>query len=128
MPKGVPNLPTDALTAQHFAIEIAGVEVAQFSEFSGGAIEVEVLELKENTTEGKLITHKAPGVTKWPTLTLKRALNSSTDLEDWFKAASEGRVVDAGQLVVEIGIAPVKPAEFVIFRIAQFSGGASVAE
>jgi phage tail sheath protein FI len=29
---------------------------------------------------------------------------------------------DVGQLIVEIGIAPVKPAEFVIFRIAQFSG------
>ena len=29
---------------------------------------------------------------------------------------------DAGQLIVEIGIAPVKPAEFVVFRIAQFSG------
>jgi phage tail sheath protein FI len=37
-------------------------------------------------------------------------------------------VIDAGQLVVEIGIAPVKPAEFVIFRIAQFSGGASLTE
>ena len=35
---------------------------------------------------------------------------------------------DAGQLVVDIGIAPVKPAEFVIFRIAQFSGGATVEE
>jgi phage tail sheath protein FI len=37
-------------------------------------------------------------------------------------------VVDAGQLVVEIGIAPVKPAEFVVFRIAQFSGGAALSE
>jgi hypothetical protein len=37
-------------------------------------------------------------------------------------------VVDAGQVVVEIGIAPVKPAEFVVFRIAQFSGGALVNE
>jgi Bacteriophage tail sheath protein len=37
-------------------------------------------------------------------------------------------VVDRGQLVVEIGIAPVKPAEFVIFRIAQFSGGAALSE
>ena len=35
---------------------------------------------------------------------------------------------DAGQLIVEIGIAPVKPAEFVIFRISQYSGGGSVAE
>jgi phage tail sheath protein FI len=37
-------------------------------------------------------------------------------------------VVDRGQLIVEIGIAPVKPAEFVIFRIAQYSGGAALSE
>jgi phage tail sheath protein FI len=33
--------------------------------------------------------------------------------------------IDAGQVVCEIGVAPVKPAEFVIFRLSQFSGGAS---
>jgi phage tail sheath protein FI len=32
-------------------------------------------------------------------------------------------VVDAGQVVCEIGIAPVKPAEFVIFRLSQYTGG-----
>jgi phage tail sheath protein FI len=31
---------------------------------------------------------------------------------------------DLGQMVVEIGIAPVKPAEFVIFRISQWSPSA----
>ncbi len=31
-------------------------------------------------------------------------------------------VRDVGQLIIEVGIAPVKPAEFVIFRISQFSG------
>ncbi|MFF3545660.1 phage tail sheath family protein [Streptomyces platensis] len=31
--------------------------------------------------------------------------------------------VDLGRVVCEIGIAPVKPAEFVVFRLAQFSGG-----
>jgi len=35
---------------------------------------------------------------------------------------------DAGMLIVEIGIAPVKPAEFVVFRISQFSGGAGLEE
>ena len=35
---------------------------------------------------------------------------------------------DVGQLIVEIGIAPVKPAEFVIFRISQYSGGGGVEE
>jgi uncharacterized protein len=39
-------------------------------------------------------------------------------------------VVDAGQVICEVGIAPVKPAEFVIFRLSQFTGGgqAEVAE
>ena len=34
--------------------------------------------------------------------------------------------IDAGQVICEIGIAPVKPAEFVIFRLAQMSGGTSL--
>jgi len=31
---------------------------------------------------------------------------------------------DVGQLIIDIGLAPVKPAEFVIFRISQFTPGA----
>jgi hypothetical protein len=34
-------------------------------------------------------------------------------------------VIEAGQVVVEVGIAPVKPAEFVIFKISQFTAGAA---
>jgi len=34
--------------------------------------------------------------------------------------------IDAGQVVCEIGLAPVKPAEFVIFRLSQYSGGTSL--
>jgi phage tail sheath protein FI len=33
--------------------------------------------------------------------------------------------IDEGKLVVEVGIAPVKPAEFVIFRISQFKDAAA---
>ncbi len=33
-----------------------------------------------------------------------------------------------GRVVCEIGIAPVKPAEFVIFRLAQFSSGSGELE
>lgn len=32
-------------------------------------------------------------------------------------------VIDAGQVVCEIGVAPTKPAEFVVFRLSQWSGG-----
>ncbi|MFN8524433.1 MAG: phage tail sheath subtilisin-like domain-containing protein [Chloroflexota bacterium] len=36
--------------------------------------------------------------------------------------------IDNGRVTVMIGIAPVKPAEFVIFRITQMPGGAGVSE
>ena len=36
--------------------------------------------------------------------------------------------IDVGQLIVEIGLAPVKPAEFVIFRIGQMPTGGGVEE
>ena len=62
------------------------------------------------------------------------ALFGSSPAEAFFvKCDSETNppdVIDAGQVVCEVGIAPVKPAEFVIFRLSQFSGGgaAEVAE
>jgi phage tail sheath protein FI len=33
-------------------------------------------------------------------------------------------LVEAGQVTTEVGIAPVKPAEFIVFRISQFQVGA----
>lgn len=37
-------------------------------------------------------------------------------------------VIDAGQMICEIGMCPVKPAEFVIFRIGQMPTGGEVSE
>ncbi len=37
-------------------------------------------------------------------------------------------LIDAGQVNVQIGICPVKPAEFVVFSIGQWDGGALIAE
>ena len=36
--------------------------------------------------------------------------------------------IDNGRLIMLVGIAPVKPAEFVIIRIGQWAGGSSVQE
>ncbi len=35
---------------------------------------------------------------------------------------------DLGQVIIEIGLAPVKPAEFVIFRISQWAAGSETSE
>jgi phage tail sheath protein FI len=60
------------------------------------------------------------------------ALFGGTPAEAFYvKCDSENNpseTIDAGQLIVDIGVAPVKPAEFVVFRIAQFSGGTSLME
>jgi uncharacterized protein len=60
------------------------------------------------------------------------ALFGTTSAEAYFvKVDAENNTqdtIDIGQLIIDIGIAPVKPAEFVVFRISQFAGGASVSE
>src|SRR3954452_16831838 len=95
MAGGLPSLPSDALANYTFAIEIGGVEIAQFQEVSGISSELDVIELKENTADGKLVIHKAPGAIKPPTLTLKRAKNSSKALWDWHEAVMQGKLGDA---------------------------------
>jgi phage tail sheath protein FI len=42
------------------------------------------------------------------------------------RETNPAEAIDAGQVVCEVGIAPVKPAEFVIFRLSQLSGGTSL--
>jgi len=42
------------------------------------------------------------------------------------RETNPAEAIDAGQVLCEIGIAPVKPAEFVVFRLSQFSGGTSL--
>jgi hypothetical protein len=37
-------------------------------------------------------------------------------------------VIDAGQVVCLVGICPVKPAEFVVFKLSQFSAGSAIEE
>jgi phage tail-like protein len=95
MAGGLPNLPSDALASYLFAIEIDSIEIAQFTEISGLASEIDVIELKENTRDGKLVIHKSPGAIKPPTITLKRAKNSSKALWDWHEAMVQGKVSES---------------------------------
>lgn len=95
MPGGLPGLPTDALAGYHFSIEIDGVSIAQFQEVSGITSEVDVIDLKENTKDGKYVIHKVPGNRKTPMITLKRAKNSSKDIWDWYQKVYQGKIADA---------------------------------
>ncbi|WP_433262996.1 phage tail sheath family protein [Actinosynnema sp. CS-041913] len=65
-------------------------------------------------------------VTEWR----KGALFGLTPDEAFYvkcdRETNSAESIDLGQVVCEVGIAPVKPAEFVIFRLAQISGGTSL--
>lgn len=58
------------------------------------------------------------------------ALMGRTPEEAFFVKCDEEtnpqEVIDAGMVVTLIGIAPVKPAEFIVFRISQYQGGVEV--
>lgn len=95
MPAGLPGLPTDALAGYHFSIEIDGVTIAQFQEVSGIASEIDVIELKQNTADGKYVIHKLPGNRKPPSITLKRGKSASKDLWDWHEKIYQGNVSGA---------------------------------
>ena len=42
------------------------------------------------------------------------------------RETNPAEAIDAGQVTCQVGVAPVKPAEFVVFQLAQFSGGTSL--
>jgi uncharacterized protein len=60
----------------------------------------------------------------------KGALFGATPDEAYFVKCDDetnpAEGIDAGQVVCQIGVAPVKPAEFVIFQLSQYSGGVSL--
>ncbi|WP_158852235.1 phage tail sheath family protein [Saccharothrix deserti] len=65
-------------------------------------------------------------VTEWR----KGALFGLTPDEAFYvkcdRETNAAETIDLGQVICEVGIAPVKPAEFVVFRLSQFSGGTSL--
>jgi Bacteriophage tail sheath protein len=60
----------------------------------------------------------------------KGALFGSTPTEAFFvkcdDATNPAEAIDVGQVTCQIGVAPVKPAEFVVFELAQLQGGVSL--
>jgi uncharacterized protein len=60
----------------------------------------------------------------------KGALFGSTPSEAFFVKCDDetnpAEAIDAGMVTCQIGVAPVKPAEFVIFQLAQLQGGVSL--
>jgi len=79
--------PSDAIAAARFSITIDGVEIAAFSELLGILSEIEIEDIQSS---GGTVLKKLPGKRTPPTITLKRGMTSSMELQAWHDAALTG--------------------------------------
>jgi phage tail-like protein len=85
----------DTSVGHSFGLEVDGLVIKQISEVSGLKMEQDVIELKQNTNDGKYVIKKLPGRPKAGEVTLTRGLTADNSFEKWVKAAHFGKMTDA---------------------------------
>ena len=93
----------DKAVGHSFGLEFDGVQIKQIQEVSGLKMEQDVVELKQNSNDGKYIIKKLPGRPKAGEVTLTRGLTEDTSFEKWVKDSHIGKMGDArkgGAIVV----------------------------
>lgn len=85
----------DSAVGHYFGLEIDGVMLKEIQEISGLSIEQDVIELKQNTPDGKYSIKKQPGRQKAGSFTVTRGLSSSDSLEKWLTSSLDGKMADA---------------------------------
>jgi len=93
----------DTSVGHSFGLEVDGITIKQISEVTGLKMEQDVIELKENGTDGKYVIKKLPGRWKSGEVTLTRGLTSDQSFEKWVKDSQFGKMADVrkgGAIVV----------------------------
>ncbi len=86
----------DSAAANSFGLEVDGVAIKQIMEVSGLKMEQDVIELKEQTADGKYIVKALPGRGKLRVeVTLTRGLTADNSFDKWIKDARFGKMADA---------------------------------
>jgi phage tail-like protein len=78
-----------------FGLEIDGIEIKEIQEVDGLKLEVDAIEMKHNTSDGKYINKKLPGRPKSGEITLTRGVTSDTGWHSWIKLVMEGNMPGA---------------------------------
>ncbi|WP_395403618.1 phage tail protein [Arthrobacter sp. UC242_113] len=85
----------DNSSANGFTVTIDGIEVPRVIEVSGLKTEVDKIELKQQTKDGKYVVRQLIGRPKAGELTVTRGLTQSKTITDWLKTVMEGDVAGA---------------------------------
>jgi phage tail-like protein len=102
----------DTSVGHSFGLEVDGVQIKQISEVTGLKMEQDVIELKQNTADGKYMIKKLPGRPKAGEVTLTRGLTADNSFEKWIKDAHFGKMSSARKggaiIVFDYEGAPIK--------------------
>jgi phage tail-like protein len=82
----------DTSVGHSFGLEFDGVVIKQITEVSGLKMEQDVIELKQNTSDGKYVIKKLPGRPKAGEVTLTRGLTADQSFEKWIKDSRFGKM------------------------------------
>ena len=77
-----------------FGLEVDGVQIKSITEVSGLKMEQDVIELKENSSDGKFVIRKLPGCYKAAELTFTRGLSEDNSFDSWIKDSQLGKMND----------------------------------
>jgi len=82
----------DAIIGASFGFEFDKHQAKGIMEISGLKQELDMIEVKTQTSDGKYVINKIVGRPKAGTVTITRALTEDTQFADWVKEAQEGKV------------------------------------
>ncbi len=82
----------DSSSANAFRVTIDGIEIPKISEVSGLTSEVDKIELKQQTKDGKYVVRQLIGRPKAGQFVVTRGLTDSKTVSDWLKTVMEGDV------------------------------------
>ena len=85
----------DTSVGHSFGLEFDGITITAIQEVSGCKMEQDVIDLKQNTSDGKFMVKRLPGRPKPGEVTLTRGLTADTSFEDWVKQSQFGQMTSA---------------------------------
>src|SRR5215210_9256868 len=99
----------DAIIGASFGFEFDKHQAKGIMEISGLKAEIDMIEVKTQTSDGKYVVTKIPGRTKAGTVTITRAVTEDTQFADWVKEAAEGKLPrsNGSVIVYDTMLAPI---------------------
>jgi phage tail-like protein len=82
----------DSAVGHSFGLEVDGIQIKSITEVSGLKLEQDVIELKQNTKDGKYEIKKLPGRFKAGEVTVNRPLTEDSSFDKWIKDSRFGKM------------------------------------